>query len=83
METRIDEIASGVYGLSILAPDTAPPAGLTHNHFLISGDEPLQLSLRQAQNVPVGICGRCPDHAWWNSCAGLLSDISRRTNADQ
>jgi hypothetical protein len=41
METRIDEIASGVYRLSIFAPDTAPPAGLTYNHFLISGDDPL------------------------------------------
>ena len=41
METRIDEIASGVYRLSIFAPETAPPAGLTYNHFLISGDEPL------------------------------------------
>ena len=41
MEARIDEIASGVYRLSIFAPETAPPAGLTYNHFLITGDEPL------------------------------------------
>ena len=41
METRIDEIASGVYRLSLFAPETAPPAGLTYNHFLITGDEPL------------------------------------------
>jgi flavorubredoxin len=41
METRIDEIASGVYRLSIFVSEVAPPAGFTFNHFLIAGDEPL------------------------------------------
>lgn len=41
METRISEIADGVYRLSIFVPDIAPPHGLTFNHFLILGDEPL------------------------------------------
>jgi len=41
METRVTEIADGVYRLSIFVPDIAPPHGLTFNHFLILGDEPL------------------------------------------
>jgi len=41
METRIAEIASGIYRLSTLIPDIAPPAGFTFNQFLIDADEPL------------------------------------------
>lgn len=41
METRIDEIAEGIYRLSTFVPDIAPPAGFTFNQFLILGDEPL------------------------------------------
>jgi hypothetical protein len=41
MQTRIDEIGADMYRLSIFAPEDAPPQGLTFNHFLITGDEPL------------------------------------------
>lgn len=41
METRITEIASGIYRLSTFVPDIAPPAGFTFNQFLVLGDEPL------------------------------------------
>lgn len=41
METRIDEIASGIYRLSTFVPDIAPPAGFTFNQFLVLGDDPL------------------------------------------
>jgi flavorubredoxin len=41
METRIDEIADGIYRLSTYMPDVAPPAGFTFNQFLVKGDEPL------------------------------------------
>lgn len=41
MDTRIDEIAEGVYRLSTWVPDIAPPAGMTFNQFLVLGDEPL------------------------------------------
>jgi flavorubredoxin len=41
MQTRIDEIAEGVYRLSTLVPDIAPPAGFTFNQFLLMADEPL------------------------------------------
>ncbi len=41
METRIDEIADGIFRLSTFVPEVAPPAGLTFNQFLVRGDEPL------------------------------------------
>ena len=41
MQTRISEIANGIYRLSTFVPDIAPPAGFTFNQFLILGDEPL------------------------------------------
>ncbi|BBK44401.1 hypothetical protein STVA_44210 [Allostella vacuolata] len=41
MDTRIDEIADGIYRLSTFVPDIAPPAGFTFNQFLVLGDEPL------------------------------------------
>jgi flavorubredoxin len=41
METRITEIANGIYRLSTFVPDIAPPAGFTFNQFLVLGDEPL------------------------------------------
>ena len=53
METRIDEIASGVYRLSIFAPETGPPAGLTYNHFLIIGDEPLLFHCGKRKMFPL------------------------------
>jgi flavorubredoxin len=41
METKIHEIAPGIYRLSTFVPDIAPPAGFTFNQFLVLGDEPL------------------------------------------
>ncbi|HWK87395.1 MAG TPA: MBL fold metallo-hydrolase [Xanthobacteraceae bacterium] len=41
METRIAEIADGIYRLSTYVPDIAPPDGFTFNQFLVLGDEPL------------------------------------------
>ena len=41
MNTRIDEIADGIYRLSTLVPEVAPPAGFTFNQFLLMADEPL------------------------------------------
>lgn len=41
METKIDEIADGIYRLSTYVPDIAPPAGFTFNQFLVLGDDPL------------------------------------------
>jgi flavorubredoxin len=41
METKIDEIAAGIYRLSTFVPEIAPPAGFTFNQFLVLGEEPL------------------------------------------
>lgn len=41
MDTRITEIADGIYRLSTFVPEIAPPAGFTFNQFLVLGDEPL------------------------------------------
>jgi flavorubredoxin len=41
METKVSEIADGIYRLSTHVPDIAPPAGFTFNQFLVLGDKPL------------------------------------------
>ncbi len=41
METRIDEIAPGIYRLSTFVAEVYPPAGFTFNQFLVMADEPL------------------------------------------
>lgn len=41
METRVDEIADGIFRLSTFVPDVAPPDGFTFNQFLILADAPL------------------------------------------
>ena len=40
METKVSEIADGIYRLSTFVPDIAPPAGFTFNQFLVLGEEP-------------------------------------------
>jgi len=41
METKITEIADGIFRLSTFVPQIAPPAGFVFNRFLVLGDEPL------------------------------------------
>jgi flavorubredoxin len=41
METNLHEIADGIYRISTLVPEVAPPDGFTFNQFLIDADEPL------------------------------------------
>lgn len=41
MQTKIEEIADGIYRMSTFVSGIAPPAGFTFNQFLILGDEPL------------------------------------------
>src|SRR5262245_47996243 len=41
MQTKIDEIADGIYRLSVFVPEIAPPAGFTFNHFLIRAERPM------------------------------------------
>ena len=39
MQTKVDEIAEGIFRLSTFTPDL-PPAGFTFNQYLIRADEP-------------------------------------------
>jgi flavorubredoxin len=41
METKISEVAAGIYRLSTFVPEIAAPAGFTFNQFLVLGDAPL------------------------------------------
>ena len=41
MDTRIDEIADGIFRLSTLVPEISPPLGFTFNQFLIKAEEPM------------------------------------------
>jgi len=41
MQTRVSEIADGVYRLSTLVPEIAAPAGFSFNQFLLMADEPM------------------------------------------
>jgi flavorubredoxin len=41
METRVHEIADGIFRLSTYVPEIAPPAGFAFNSFLVRGEEPL------------------------------------------
>lgn len=53
METRISEIAGGIYRLSTYVPEIAPPAGFTFNQFLVMGDEPLLFHTGLKQMFPL------------------------------
>jgi len=80
METRVSEIADGIFRLSTFVPNIAPPAGFTFNQFLILGDEPLMFHTA---------CGRCLRSIAKrsavsfrpNAYAGSPSDILRPTSA--
>jgi flavorubredoxin len=41
METKVFEIADGIFRFSTLVAEIAPPAGFSFNQFLVMGDEPL------------------------------------------
>lgn len=41
METKVSEIANGIYRLSTHVAEIVPPAGLTFNQFLLLADEPM------------------------------------------
>ena len=41
MNTRIDEIADGIYRISTFIPQVAPPAGFQFNQFLLKAEQPL------------------------------------------
>jgi len=52
METRVDEIADGIYRLSTLVPEAAP-GGFSFNQFVVKGDEPLLFHCGPRQMFPL------------------------------
>lgn len=53
MQTKVDEIADGIYRLSTLVPEIAPPAGFTFNQFLVRGEQPLLFHTGPKQMFPL------------------------------
>ena len=80
METKINEIADGIYRLSTYVPDIAPPAGFVFNQFLVLGDEPLMFHTGLRKMFPLNR-ERSPASCRPSDCAGSPSAISRPTNA--
>jgi flavorubredoxin len=52
MDTRIDEIADGIFRLSTLVPEVNPPAGFTFNQFLIRAEQPMLIHLGHRKMFP-------------------------------
>jgi flavorubredoxin len=52
METRVDEIADGIYRLSTNVPEVAP-GGFTFNQFVVKADEPLLFHCGPRQMFPL------------------------------
>ena len=78
METKVSEIADGIYRLSTYVPDIAPPAGFTFNQFLIVGDEPLMFhtGLRKMFPLTRGALGRIipPERLRWIALGHFEAD---------
>jgi flavorubredoxin len=55
METKINEIANGIYRLSTYVPQIAPPAGFAFNQFLVLGDEPLMFHTGLRKMFPLNL----------------------------
>ena len=52
METRIAEIADGIYRLSTFMPEVNAPAGLTFSEFLIRAEQPMLFHLGHKKMFP-------------------------------
>jgi hypothetical protein len=81
METKISEIADGIYRLSTYVPDIAPPAGFTFNQFLVLGDEPLMFHSGLRKMFPVNRDAHWAASCRPNACVGSRSAILRPTSA--
>jgi flavorubredoxin len=53
METKVDEIADGIFRISTWIEDIAPPAGFSFNQFLVRGEEPLLFHTGPRQMFPL------------------------------
>ena len=52
MTARIDEIADGIYRISVFVPDVAP-GGFTFNHFLVRDEQPLLFHTGKRKMFPL------------------------------
>jgi hypothetical protein len=75
MDIRADEIAAGIFRVSVFLPEGAGGAGFTFNHFLIVGEEPLVFHCGKRKMFP-SISGS----SLLTDCAGSVSGTSRPTN---
>jgi flavorubredoxin len=84
METRIAEIADGIFRLSTFVPQIAPPAGFTFNQFVVLGDEPLlfHTGLRQMFPLIRPAVGRLlpPERLRWIAFGHFEADESGAMN---
>ncbi len=78
METKINEIADGIFRLSTFVPDIAPPAGFVFNQFLVRGDQPLMFhtGLRKMFSLNLEAVSRIipPERLRWISYGHFEAD---------
>jgi flavorubredoxin len=78
METRIDEIADGIYRLSTFVAEIEPPAGFVFNQFLVVADQPLLFHTGPRRMFPLvrEAVGRLidPDRLRWISFGHFEAD---------
>jgi hypothetical protein len=62
MDIRTDEVAAGIYRVSVFLPQAQGGAGFMFNHFLIVGDEPMlfHCGLRKMFPMVSEAVGRIP-----------------------
>ena len=85
MDTRIAEIAPGIYRLSTHVPHVAPPAGFTFCQFLVAGEEPLLFHCGARAMFPLvsaAVARIMPvDRVRWISFGHVESDESGAMNS--
>ena len=77
METRVDEIADGIFRLSTFVPDP----NIMFNQFVVRAEQPLLFHTGILLVVPARVRRGREDRAARLSCAGSRSVTSRPTNA--
>jgi len=84
MDTKISEIADGIYRLSTYVPHIAPPAGFTFNQFLVLGNEPLMFHAEvvSRNDRPMGYV-RSASYGWTLGGAVGLAMIEADQAIDQ
>ena len=80
METKIAEIADGIFRLSTYVPQIAPPAGFAFNSFLVRGEQPLLFHTGLHKMFPLNR-KRSPRSSRSRACAGSRSATMRPTSA--